>query len=80
VDLARRSGAPIVPVAYTASPALTVPWRWDRMLLVPPFGRAEIRYGAPLRVAADEERSLALERVQRALEDLSPAGLERPAS
>jgi lysophospholipid acyltransferase (LPLAT)-like uncharacterized protein len=49
VALARLSGLPVVPVAFSARPA----WRlrsWDRTLLPRPFGRGLYVYGEPIRV------------------------------
>jgi lysophospholipid acyltransferase (LPLAT)-like uncharacterized protein len=54
IALARLSGAPIVPVAYSARPA----WRlgsWDRTLVPLPFGRAVFLYGDPFHVARDAD-------------------------
>lgn len=47
--VAQRTGAPIVPVATSASRA----WYfggWDRFLVPKPFARLQIEYGAPLEV------------------------------
>ena len=60
VLIARRTGAPIVPVAAGADRA----WffgRWDRFLVPKPFARMRIVYGAPVEVArhADVEACMA---------------------
>jgi len=67
ITIARMSGAPIVPMAYSARPSRRL-GSWDRMTLPFPFGRALFVYGEPMRVdrrADDAER----ERLRVALED-----------
>lgn len=67
ITIARMSGAPIVPMAYSARPSRRLR-SWDRMMLPLPFGRALFAYGEPLRVdrrADDAEQ----ERLRLALED-----------
>lgn len=54
---ARRTGAPILPVAAHARPAFAAR-SWDRFLIPLPFARVRIVYGPPLHVDA-HERSLA---------------------
>ena len=55
VDIARLSGAPIVPLAYSAS-RRSLLGSWDRFLLPWPFSRGVYVWGAPLTVPrhADE--------------------------
>jgi lysophospholipid acyltransferase (LPLAT)-like uncharacterized protein len=69
VDLARMTGAPIVPVGYVTSPSVTIRRRWDKLLLVAPGGSATVRYGPAIRVDSSE-RDWTLE-VERALNALS---------
>lgn len=69
VDLALRSGAPIVPIGYRCRRGITLPWRWDRSLLPVPFDTIELVHGAPVTVAAGEEAA-ALETVRRELDAL----------
>jgi hypothetical protein len=54
IKLAQLTGRPILPVAIGASNVRFL-GTWDRFMLAFPFGRAEIRYGAPIHVprAAD---------------------------
>jgi lysophospholipid acyltransferase (LPLAT)-like uncharacterized protein len=54
IALARLSGAPIVPVAYSARPARRL-GSWDKTLVPLPFGRALFVYGDPFRVARDAD-------------------------
>jgi lysophospholipid acyltransferase (LPLAT)-like uncharacterized protein len=49
VWLARRSGCPIMPGAFAASPGLRMP-RWDRQLVPLPGGRVSAAFGAPIYV------------------------------
>jgi lysophospholipid acyltransferase (LPLAT)-like uncharacterized protein len=56
IALARLSGAPIVPVAFSAYPA----WRlrsWDAFLIPKPFGRGVVCFGPPLTVPPDADRA-----------------------
>jgi lysophospholipid acyltransferase (LPLAT)-like uncharacterized protein len=67
IDLARLSGLPIVPVAFSARPARRLR-SWDRTLVPYPFGRGLFVYGEPLpvpRKANDAER----ERMRLRLEE-----------
>jgi len=66
IALARLSGAPIVPVSYSARPARRLR-SWDRTLLPLPFGRAVFLYGDPLVVPHDADR-VACERARLELE------------
>jgi lysophospholipid acyltransferase (LPLAT)-like uncharacterized protein len=56
VVLARLSGAPIVPIAIGVS----AEWRlrsWDEFRIPKPFARCVLRFGDPIRIAADADRS-----------------------
>lgn len=66
VALARLSGVPIIPAAYSARPG-TVARSWDRFLVPWPFTRGVVVWGEPLHVerSADGE---ALEAARAALE------------
>ncbi len=65
IALARASGAPILPIAFSARPARFLD-SWDRMQLPLPFGRGVYIFGEPIRVPRDaadmEPARLALER------------------
>lgn len=75
IDLARLTGAPIVPLAYVTRRPRTVRRRWDRMLLVLPFDRVTVRTG-PVLLLSDEID--ALNRVESALHALDPTTVRRP--
>ena len=68
VEVARRTGAAIVPIT-TASDRRRVFRSWDAFEMPAPFARVVVRYGEPVRVAPDsgrdavEERRLDVERV-----------------
>ena len=55
IALARLTGAPIVPLAFSAHPG----WRlrsWDEFLVPMPFARSAVCFGPPLSVPADADR------------------------
>lgn len=67
IAIARMSGKPILPMAYSAKPALRLR-SWDRLLLPHPFSRVLYVYGEPISIdrradAAEQER------LRQALED-----------
>lgn len=56
IALARITGAPILPLAFSAYPA----WRlrsWDEFLIPKPFARAAVCFGPPLFVPSGADRS-----------------------
>lgn len=71
IALARLSGAPIVPMAVGASRE----WRlrsWDEFRIPKPFARCVMRFGEPIRVAADRAGlDAARKEVEAALRGLS---------
>lgn len=66
IKLAQLTGRPILPVSIGASNVRFL-HSWDRFMLAFPFGRAEIRYGSPIRVPRDADGDT-LERCRRELE------------
>lgn len=66
VQLARLSGAPIFPLAYSTRPR-HVFQTWDRFILPLPFGRGLFLWGAPITIARDADAA-AMESVRLALE------------
>jgi len=67
VQLAAKTGLPILPVCY----ATNRHWRissWDRFYLPQPFSRGVFVFGAQLPVSADEPMNEALEKVQRGMD------------
>lgn len=72
VAAALSTGAPIVPVAVSASPA----WRlrsWDGFLLPAPWARVRVAYGPPLRFTPRDrgDRLRAARRLQEHLDQVS---------
>jgi lysophospholipid acyltransferase (LPLAT)-like uncharacterized protein len=67
ITIARMSGVPIIPFAYSARPSRRL-GSWDRMTFPFPFGRAVFIYGEPMTVdrRADEAEQ---ERLRVKLED-----------
>jgi len=66
VAVARLSGKPIVPLAFSARPARRLR-SWDRTLLPYPFARGLFLYGEPVRVPRDADEA-EQERCRLALE------------
>lgn len=67
VHLARLSGAPIFPLAYSARPRHVFE-TWDRFILPLPFGRGVFLWGPPMTVAREADEA-AVEAARRTLED-----------
>lgn len=58
VALAALSGAPVVPLAFAASPARCLP-TWDAFLVPMPFARCAAVFGGPTFVAREADRERA---------------------
>lgn len=72
VHAARLSGAPILPLAYTARPSRLLP-SWDRLMIPLPFSRGIIRWGEPIEIARnanDEDVAKAAKQLEARLNDL----------
>ncbi len=67
VQAARLSGAPIVPITFSAFRAVRMN-SWDRFLVPLPFSGGVIRCGAPIEVARETDDG-GLEALRRHLED-----------
>jgi lysophospholipid acyltransferase (LPLAT)-like uncharacterized protein len=67
VQLARLSGAPIFPLAYSARPRHVFE-TWDRFILPLPFCRGVFLWGAPMTVPREADDD-AVEAARQALED-----------
>lgn len=70
VRLARETGVPLVPVAVRSRRPLTLPGRWDGMVLHLPANALEVMHGPPLWISDDDDEADALARVQAALDDV----------
>lgn len=60
VSLARMTGRPIQPVAFSARPAIRLS-SWDQSLVPFPFARVVVAYGEPIAVEEDAARDEASE-------------------
>lgn len=68
VQIARRSGVPIVPVATVTTNRKRMVRSWDRAAFNLPFGRFAMVFGTPIEVPADADEAM-LEDRRRAVED-----------
>ncbi len=68
VYLAKRTGAPVLPVAASARPAFIFNRAWDKFMLPIPFSRGVILYGKPLYFDQDLDDE-AVERDRAALQE-----------
>jgi lysophospholipid acyltransferase (LPLAT)-like uncharacterized protein len=71
VDIALAAGVPLIAVAYRCTRGRFNARRWDSWLMFRPFDTITVRYGAPLRLRPEWSVPEALERVGRALADVS---------
>jgi lysophospholipid acyltransferase (LPLAT)-like uncharacterized protein len=66
--LAKIGGAPMVPVAVSAWPAITLKKAWDRTLIPLPFSRVTVVIGEPIHIPSDTD-SAGLEAVRLTVEN-----------
>lgn len=69
LELARRSGAWLIPVSWYARPVHIFQRSWDKFLLPLPFSRVRLTYGAPIPPDALSNHD-AEEAVQRRMDEL----------
>lgn len=65
-QVARLSGAAVIPAAFSSSPRRVLA-SWDRFLLALPFSRGVFVWGEPIRVARDADEA-SLEKARLAIE------------
>jgi lysophospholipid acyltransferase (LPLAT)-like uncharacterized protein len=70
VVLAATSGAPVVPLGFSARPARRLA-SWDRFLVPYPFARAALVFGPAVRVARDADRERARASLEAALREVT---------
>jgi lysophospholipid acyltransferase (LPLAT)-like uncharacterized protein len=70
VNVARLSGCPIVPAAYSAAGRRLLR-SWDRFLVPPPFARGAFVWGEPITVGPDDDLDQARLRVEAAMNALA---------
>ncbi len=66
IAIARRTGVPIFPLAYSTSRRIVL-GSWDRFILPLPFARGAFVWGPPIHVARDADRDAARHAVEQAL-------------
>lgn len=54
VELAKKTGLPIIPVRTRCNRAWYIPRAWNKSYLPKPFARIEVEYGSPLEIPAHE--------------------------
>jgi lysophospholipid acyltransferase (LPLAT)-like uncharacterized protein len=72
VALAARSGAPIIPFAISARPAITTS-TWDAFQIPLPFARLAVAFGPVVTVSADADREAARADIAAALDAITAA-------
>ena len=65
--LAKHAGVPLVPLMFSAHPALTLRSAWDRTIIPLPFSRVLVSYGQPLQIPGNT-RSAELESLRLKME------------
>jgi hypothetical protein len=73
VLLARLSGRPILPVAFTTSRRKTLEKSWDKTTINLPFGRSSTVVGQPIYVSADADDAEMERKRQEVTEALNAA-------
>lgn len=71
--LAKKTGNPIVPVAFESTRFRRVP-SWDGHRIPKLFSRVRVLYGEPIWVGADDDLEAKREEVQKALDELNALG------
>ena len=66
IAIARLTGAPVLPLAYSTSRRMVL-GSWDRFVLPLPFARGVFVWGPPIRVNRDADREAARRTVEKAL-------------
>lgn len=70
IDLARASGAPILPGSFAASPKVVFK-SWDRFVLPLPFSRVAVVFGETMRVGPDDDLEAARLKLEERLESIT---------
>jgi len=68
LQLARKTGLPVRPVAWATSRNWRVTSSWDYFYIPQPFSRGVYIYGEPVSISADEDNASALARIQAAID------------
>jgi lysophospholipid acyltransferase (LPLAT)-like uncharacterized protein len=70
IDLARSSGAPILPGSFAAWPRVVI-GSWDRFVVPLPFSRMVVVFGETLRVGPDDDLEAACQTLEERLNDIT---------
>ena len=70
VNIARLSGCPVVPVAYSVKRCIRLR-SWDRLIIALPFNRGVFVWGEPLTVAKDSDPVAKAIELERHLQDIT---------
>lgn len=70
IDLARATGAPILPGSFAARPRVVIR-SWDRFVLPLPFSRVVVVFGETLRVGPDDDLETARQTLEERLNDIT---------
>jgi lysophospholipid acyltransferase (LPLAT)-like uncharacterized protein len=68
--LARKTGCPIVPVAFGAKKKWIFRGRWDEFVVPKPLNRIAMVYGEPIRISADDSMDKKSTELKWALNDV----------
>lgn len=74
VELARKTGKPIVPLRTTCDRAWYIPRAWNRSYMPKPFAKVRVEYGAEIAVNAGDSLEELAARVKKALDALPAQG------
>lgn len=69
--LAQKLGVPILPLTNALSHKLEFKGSWDRFQVPLPFGRAILRYGAPVMVGPSDDLEVKARELEESLNDLT---------
>jgi lysophospholipid acyltransferase (LPLAT)-like uncharacterized protein len=68
IYLAKLTGAPLIPIIWSANRTITLRNSWDKTVLPLPWSRVYVAFGEPILIPADSS-SKDLERYRRSVED-----------
>lgn len=80
VDIASKTGIPIVPLAPIASKNWVLKKTWDKTRIPKPFSKVIVQYGEPILIPQDikgEDKQIYLDKVRQAILDVENAALSK---
>ncbi len=69
IYLAKKTGAPVIPVLTSAKPSIVMKKAWDRYMLPVPFAKAVILFGEPIYFDVNMDQG-SMERDSQRLRDI----------